>query len=228
MSQTEFANLGLPFMTYEDFSTSPSEDSIEGQEDYSDNDDLSLEVGDKPAIKRRSRRPPPTAAKRATHNAIERARRESLNGRFLELAKALPNMATVKRPSKSSIVIKSLEYVYQVQSRERALVDEKAALQKEVDDLRARLTTSAAAPEYVLSSTPVSRDRSDSGSDVSSLAPVSSGTEYLSMFQPLDPFFAAAPPAFPSYHHPNPAVMGFDWSGMVTPVVQPNFGIFAQ
>ena len=43
--------------------------------------------------KKRSRRPPSTAAKRATHNAVERARRESLNGRFMELAHVLPNMA---------------------------------------------------------------------------------------------------------------------------------------
>jgi len=89
--------------------------------------------------KRRNRRPPSTAAKRATHNAIERARRESLNGRFLELARALPNMANVKRPSKSSIVIKSLEYVYQAQSRERQIQDENQRLSQELESLRQQL-----------------------------------------------------------------------------------------
>lgn len=58
-----------------------------------------------------------SAERRATHNAIERARRESLNGRFLELANALPTMANVKRPSKSVIVNKSLEWIYESQVR---------------------------------------------------------------------------------------------------------------
>jgi len=89
--------------------------------------------------KKRGRRPPSTAAKRATHNAIERARRESLNGRFLELARALPNMNGVKRPSKSAIVIKSLEYVYEVQSRERSLAAQNVAMKKELEDLRSKL-----------------------------------------------------------------------------------------
>lgn len=54
--------------------------------------------------KRRSRRAPNTAERRATHNAVERARRETLNGRFMDLAAALPSMSHVKRPSKSMIV----------------------------------------------------------------------------------------------------------------------------
>jgi hypothetical protein len=41
-----------------------------------------------------SRRPPSTAERRANHNAIERARRETLNGRFLDLAAALPSMVS--------------------------------------------------------------------------------------------------------------------------------------
>jgi len=219
MSQQDFVNLGLPFMTYEDFSTSPSEDSNEGQD--SDNEELVIGSADVKPVKRRSRRPPSTPAKRATHNAIERARRESLNGKFLELAKALPNMPTVKRPSKSSIVIKSLEYVYQVQSRERTLIDEKAALQKEVEDLRARLGLAPsppkstevklyAQPEYILSSNPITPASSDSCSDSS---------EFLTMFQPMEMFLLNAP-----YNQ----MMGFDWSGLVNPVVQPTFGVFAQ
>jgi len=67
-----------------------------------------LESGVDANGKRKSRRPPSTAERRATHNAVERARRESLNGRFVDLAAALPNMATIKRPSKSTIVAKCM------------------------------------------------------------------------------------------------------------------------
>lgn len=52
-----------------------------------------------------------SAERRATHNAVERARRESLNVRFLELAANLPTTCSVRRPSKNLIVNKSLEFV---------------------------------------------------------------------------------------------------------------------
>lgn len=51
------------------------------------------------------------ADRRATHNAVERARRESLNVRFLELAANLPATCTVRRPSKNLIVNKSIDFV---------------------------------------------------------------------------------------------------------------------
>ncbi|KAJ2742750.1 hypothetical protein GGI20_004253 [Coemansia sp. BCRC 34301] len=51
------------------------------------------------------------AQRRAAHNAIERARRESLNGQFQDLASAVPALLHIKRPSKATIVEKSLEYV---------------------------------------------------------------------------------------------------------------------
>ncbi|KAJ2637270.1 hypothetical protein GGF40_002480 [Coemansia sp. RSA 1286] len=51
------------------------------------------------------------AQRRATHNAIERARRESLNGQFQDLASAVPALIHVRRPSKATIVEKSLEYI---------------------------------------------------------------------------------------------------------------------
>lgn len=53
----------------------------------------------------------PQTKKRANHNATERARRESLNSRFLELAVALPSLSSARRPSKSLIIQRSLEYV---------------------------------------------------------------------------------------------------------------------
>lgn len=59
-----------------------------------------------------------SAERRATHNAIERARRESLNGRFLQLAASLPAISDVRRPSKSLIVNKSLDFVADAMNRE--------------------------------------------------------------------------------------------------------------
>ncbi|KAJ6549691.1 hypothetical protein B0H19DRAFT_182974 [Mycena capillaripes] len=47
--------------------------------------------------KRRATRRASTAERRATHNAVERIRRETLNGRFLTLASMLP-------PSRHSVV----------------------------------------------------------------------------------------------------------------------------
>lgn len=48
--------------------------------------------------------------KRSAHNALERQRREGLNSKFQELAHVLPSLQQVKRPSKSMIVAKSLEF----------------------------------------------------------------------------------------------------------------------
>lgn len=50
------------------------------------------------------------ADRRAEHNAIERARRESLNSKFQQLAHALPNLQNDRRPSKSTIIERTLEY----------------------------------------------------------------------------------------------------------------------
>jgi hypothetical protein len=52
-----------------------------------------------------------TAEKRHQHNAIERQRRETLNGKFLSLARLLPSLATVRRPSKSAIVNGSISHL---------------------------------------------------------------------------------------------------------------------
>ncbi|GAA5898651.1 uncharacterized protein JCM6883_003379 [Sporobolomyces salmoneus] len=86
-----------------------------------------------------NRKGPGNADKRATHNAVERARRESLNGRFSVLADSLPTMKNIKRPSKAMIVNKALDFVYNAQLRERTLVQENNELRREVDQLRARL-----------------------------------------------------------------------------------------
>lgn len=48
--------------------------------------------------------------RRSAHNALERQRREHLNAKFQELARTLPSLQSVSRPSKSMIVSKSLDY----------------------------------------------------------------------------------------------------------------------
>lgn len=52
-----------------------------------------------------------TAEKRHQHNAIERQRRETLNGKFLVLARLLPSLAACRRPSKSAIVNGSIAHL---------------------------------------------------------------------------------------------------------------------
>lgn len=52
-----------------------------------------------------------TAEKRHQHNAVERQRRETLNGKFLSLARLLPSLASHRRPSKSAIVNGSIAHL---------------------------------------------------------------------------------------------------------------------
>ncbi|CAO3649327.1 unnamed protein product [Cunninghamella blakesleeana] len=58
------------------------------------------------------------AERRAEHNAIERARRENLNGKFQQLAESLPNLQSYRRPSKGQIVEKALDWVKQSVAKE--------------------------------------------------------------------------------------------------------------
>lgn len=96
--------------------------------------------------KTNNRKGPHNADKRDIHNATERARRDSLNTRFMNLAGALPALASIKRPSKAVVVTKALDFVYDSQVRERALVQENNELRLEVDQLRARLGIPALPP----------------------------------------------------------------------------------
>ncbi|KAF7310290.1 BHLH domain-containing protein [Mycena indigotica] len=94
---------------------------------------------------KRPRRRAPTAERRATHNAVERARRETLNGRFLALASLLPPLRVIRRPSKSAIVNSSIATV-QAARRHRVLaaqtlktmLRETEALRREVNEWRTR------------------------------------------------------------------------------------------
>lgn len=59
-----------------------------------------------------------TAEKRHQHNAVERQRRETLNGKFIVLARLLPALASHRRPSKSAIVNGSITHLtYQREQR---------------------------------------------------------------------------------------------------------------
>lgn len=94
-----------------------------------------------------------SAERRATHNAIERARRESLNGRFLQLAASLPAISDVRRPSKSLIVNKSLDFVSESLSREtlyRLKIDglrsENAILREQLNEFRRQAGLEVLAP----------------------------------------------------------------------------------
>ncbi|CAO3600171.1 unnamed protein product [Absidia cylindrospora] len=67
-----------------------------------------------------SRRGQSKAEKRAEHNAIERARREGLNTRFQQLAHVLPNLHHDTRPSKGTIIERTLDFVKDaIQKEER-------------------------------------------------------------------------------------------------------------
>ncbi|KAJ3842165.1 hypothetical protein F5878DRAFT_577232 [Lentinula raphanica] len=95
--------------------------------------------------KRKSTRRVNTAERRATHNAVERARRETLNGKFLDLAAMLPNLSQIRRPSKSAIVNSSIAHIHasrrhrMLASRElRQLKVEADALRRELNEWRDR------------------------------------------------------------------------------------------
>ncbi|KAJ7908957.1 hypothetical protein B0H13DRAFT_2494511 [Mycena leptocephala] len=86
-----------------------------------------------------------SAARRASHNAIERLRRENLNSRFLDLAALFPNLANIRRPSKSSIVNTCIAHVHAsrrhrflASQQVRVLRDECDSLRREVNEWRER------------------------------------------------------------------------------------------
>jgi len=76
------------------------------------------------------------AEKRANHNAIERARRDSLNTRFQDIADCIPQLRDLKKPSKSIIMHKTLEYVKVSQKKHDHNNKEIAQLKKENERLR--------------------------------------------------------------------------------------------
>jgi hypothetical protein len=61
------------------------------------------------------------ADRRAEHNALERARRESLNSKFQKLALSLPNLSSDSRPSKNTIIERTLDFVQEAQLKEERM-----------------------------------------------------------------------------------------------------------
>ncbi|GAA5797654.1 hypothetical protein HPULCUR_003045 [Helicostylum pulchrum] len=80
--------------------------------------------------------------RRSAHNALERQRREHLNVKFQQLAHALPALTTVRRPSKTMIVAKSLEFVSSSLKRETTYMSEIQKLRLENEKLRKQAETS--------------------------------------------------------------------------------------
>ncbi|KAI8352841.1 hypothetical protein EDC96DRAFT_517657 [Choanephora cucurbitarum] len=76
--------------------------------------------------------------RRSAHNALERQRREHLNIKFQQLAHALPALQSVRRPSKTMIVAKSLEFVSASLKRESNFTAEIERLRAENEKLRSQ------------------------------------------------------------------------------------------
>ncbi|KAI9301582.1 hypothetical protein BJ944DRAFT_2154 [Cunninghamella echinulata] len=74
--------------------------------------------------------------RRSAHNALERQRRETLNSKFQELAHALPALQSVRRPSKTMIVSKSLDFVSKSIQRENSYANQIKELKKQNERLR--------------------------------------------------------------------------------------------
>ncbi|KAJ4490592.1 hypothetical protein J3R30DRAFT_3729296 [Lentinula aciculospora] len=130
-------NSGAPSPVSDDSSIQPHSPASSGD----NNQNNSKNVGGKRKTNRRAS----TAERRATHNAVERARRETLNGRFLDLAGLLPNLSQLRRPSKSAIVNSSIAHIHAARrhrflaSRElRLLKLESDALRRELNEWRNR------------------------------------------------------------------------------------------
>ncbi|CAK5263327.1 unnamed protein product [Mycena citricolor] len=116
---------------------------------------------------------PSAAERRASHNAVERQRREALNSRFLDLAGVLPNLVNIRRPSKSSIVNSSIAYVNASRRHRicatqqlRALANECDALRREANEWRSRagvhrLETPARGEMYAVMGDELQYDASD-------------------------------------------------------------------
>src|SRR5882757_4950683 len=111
-----------------------------------------------PSGKRKPSRRANTAERRATHNAVERQRRETLNGRFLvsihrnilvymsilipslqDLAGLLPNLSQIRRPSKSAIVNSSIAHIHASRRHRLIAARELRMIKAEADALRQEL-----------------------------------------------------------------------------------------
>lgn len=85
-----FVSLGNSF---DDLNNEDDED-LSFDDDAVNGDDAKAATAAATKAGKKSKLAPSTAEKKATHNAVERARRESLNARFLVLADMLPGMVS--------------------------------------------------------------------------------------------------------------------------------------
>ncbi|ODQ51716.1 hypothetical protein SAICODRAFT_20378 [Saitoella complicata NRRL Y-17804] len=74
-------------------------------------------------------------ARRASHNAVERQRRDALNLKYLALGQALPALENIRRPSKTSIINEALAFVVKA----RTIMRENEALKRENAELKTKL-----------------------------------------------------------------------------------------
>jgi hypothetical protein len=120
-----------------DGSRQPSQDQITIQTAPTTNTHIPpIPTSSPTQMKRKQSRRANTAERRATHNAVERQRRETLNGRFLDLASLLPNLSQIRRPSKSSIVNSSIAYIHASRRHHLLASRELRLLKTENDHLR--------------------------------------------------------------------------------------------
>ncbi|KAK2459441.1 hypothetical protein APHAL10511_008552 [Amanita phalloides] len=130
--------MSQPDQAQQAISKSPSP-SQQGQQQQSNiNNTAPTGVASSQAKRKPSRRAN-TAERRATHNAVERQRRETLNGRFLDLAALLPNLSQIRRPSKSSIVNSSIAHIHASRRHRMHAARELRLLKNEADALRGEL-----------------------------------------------------------------------------------------
>jgi hypothetical protein len=80
-----------------------------------------------------------SADKRASHNAVERARREMLNQRFRDLQSFIPNLAESKRASKLAIVRGCIAHFQDLGRRDAARMRAAQVLITSLDDMRSQL-----------------------------------------------------------------------------------------
>jgi hypothetical protein len=127
-SNNSLSNSSLPLSNHSSSNSISNDPTTNSMNDH--------QIPPSSGVKRKPSRRANTAERRATHNAVERQRRETLNGRFLDLAALLPNLSQIRRPSKSSIVNSSIAHI-QASRRHRLIASrELKMLKHEADALR--------------------------------------------------------------------------------------------
>ncbi|KAJ6554647.1 hypothetical protein B0H19DRAFT_1072009 [Mycena capillaripes] len=119
--------------------------SISDSDDFSGHLSRRSSVDSDDSAKESERQRVSTAARRASHNAVERQRRDKLNARILELASLLPSLAGVRRPSRIAITKSSIAHIHSSRRHRilasqqlRALHAENEVLRGEVNQWRHR------------------------------------------------------------------------------------------